>query len=75
MLPTPNEGSINPIPDPLNPNFTDSDDGLIQALFQENQSLREQIACHAQLMQLLTHQLATPLTTLSGSVHLLTEAL
>lgn len=45
---------------------------LIQALL-ENQSLKEQIAQQTQLMQLLTHQLATPLTALGGSVSLLAE--
>jgi signal transduction histidine kinase len=39
----------------------------------ENQSLKEQIAQQTQLMQLLTHQLATPLTALGGSVSLLAE--
>ncbi|XGV95185.1 MAG: sensor histidine kinase [Leptolyngbya sp. BL-A-14] len=48
------------------------DASLVQALL-ENQSLKEQIAQQTQLMQLLTHQLATPLTSLSGSVSLLAE--
>lgn len=48
--------------------------GVAQTLFQENLSLREQIARYTHLMQLLTHQLATPLTALSGSVHLLAES-
>lgn len=39
----------------------------------ENQALKEQIAQQTQLMQLLTHQLATPLTALGGSVSLLAE--
>ena len=50
-----------------------NDSGLVQALFNENQGLREQISHHTQLMQLLTHQLATPLTALNGSVQLLAE--
>lgn len=39
----------------------------------ENQLLKEKIAAQTQLIHLLTHQLATPLTSLSGSVHLLAE--
>lgn len=39
----------------------------------ENQCLKEQIAAQTQLMHLLTHQLATPLTSLNGSVQLLAE--
>lgn len=49
-----------------------SDPELMQALV-ENQTLKEQIASQTQFMHLLTHQLATPLTSLSGSVDLLTE--
>ncbi len=45
---------------------------LVQALL-EHQSLKEQIAQQTQLMQLLTHQLATPLTALGGSIPLLAE--
>ena len=48
------------------------DDRVLQALL-ENQSLKEQIAQQTQLMHLLTHQLATPLTALGGSVSLLAE--
>lgn len=66
-------GSIPPLPSPTDIALSCEDDTLAQALVQENQSLRDQIAHHTQLMQLLTHQLATPLTTLSGSVHLLAE--
>jgi signal transduction histidine kinase len=69
-----NESSIPSLPEPLELDRVDSGEaGLVQTLFQENQSLREQIARHTELMQLLTHQLATPLTALSGSVHLLAE--
>jgi signal transduction histidine kinase len=39
----------------------------------ENQLLKQKIAAQTQLIHLLTHQLATPLTALSGSVHLLAE--
>ena len=39
----------------------------------ENQLLKQKLAAQTQLMHLLTHQLATPLTSLSGSVHLLVE--
>jgi signal transduction histidine kinase len=48
------------------------DDRVLQALL-ENQSLKEQIAQQTQLMHLLTHQLATPLTAFGGSVSLLAE--
>lgn len=46
---------------------------LAHQLQQENQHLREKISAQTQLMHLLTHQLATPLTSLQGSVHLLNE--
>lgn len=69
-----NESSLPSMPEPVEIDPTDSvEAGLVQTLFQENQTLREQIARHTELMQLLTHQLATPLTALSGSVHLLAE--
>lgn len=69
-----NESSIPSIPEPVAIDSVDgAEAGLVQTLFQENQTLREQIARHTELMQLLTHQLATPLTALSGSVHLLAE--
>lgn len=55
---------VHSIPTPPNP---------VQSLLQENQSLQEQIATQTQLMHLLTHQLATPLTSLQGSVNLLAE--
>jgi signal transduction histidine kinase len=82
--PTSYEGSLPAVPDPDAFDLTQVDclglefddlgtGGSFNTLFQETQVLREQIACHAQLMQLLTHQLATPLTTLSGSMHLLAE--
>jgi signal transduction histidine kinase len=48
-------------------------DAEVRQLLLENQALRQQIATQTQLMHLLTHQLATPLTTLSGSVQLLAE--
>jgi len=48
------------------------DPELSQALL-ENQLLKDQIASQTQLMHLLTHQLATPLTSLTGSVHLLAD--
>ncbi len=70
-----NEGSIPSLPTVAAVSFDEvADAGLVQALFQENQVLREQISRHTHLMQLLTHQLATPLTSLSGSVHLLADA-
>jgi signal transduction histidine kinase len=49
------------------------DDEAPSHLLLENHALKQQIAAQKQLMQLLTHQLATPLTALSGSVHLLNE--
>lgn len=49
-----------------------SDANLTQALLQ-NRSLKQQIAAQTQLMHLLTHQLATPLTSLNGSLQLLNE--
>lgn len=74
MLPTPNESSIPSLPVQKEIELArGSDDGVVQALFQDNQALRRQIAHHTQLLQLLTHQLATPLTALSGSVHILAE--
>lgn len=70
----PSLGSIPPLPPPGEiALLAEQDDVLTQLLYQENQVLREQIAHHAHLLQLLTHQLATPLTTLSGSVQLLAE--
>jgi signal transduction histidine kinase len=76
---TPNEGSFHSKPNPFEP----GDTPLIHAdhytedftkdLQQKNQHLREQISAQTQLMHLLTHQLATPLTSLKGSVHLLNE--
>ncbi|UBF24755.1 HAMP domain-containing histidine kinase [Kovacikia minuta CCNUW1] len=57
----------------MEPNLNDSMDAeLMQALY-ENHALQEQIAMQTQFMHLLTHQLATPLTSLNGSVHLLAE--
>jgi len=54
------------------PHSESNQPALIQVML-ENQALKQQIATQSQLMHLLTHQLATPLTTLSGSVHLLAE--
>lgn len=68
-LPTP-EAVIADLTIPLTPL---GDDGSAQALVQENHALREQIAKQVQLMHLLTHQLATPLTSLGGSIQLLSE--
>lgn len=70
----PSMGSLPPLPDAIEVVMTDpAEDVVAQLLQQENQALREQIEHHAQLLQLLTHQLATPLTALSGSIHLLAE--
>jgi signal transduction histidine kinase len=48
------------------------DDRLVQARV-EQQMLKEQISQQTQLLHLLTHQLATPLTALGGSLPLLAE--
>jgi signal transduction histidine kinase len=48
-------------------------DAELTAVLQEHEQLKHQISVQSQFMQLLTHQLATPLTTLSGSVCLLAE--
>jgi len=72
MFSSPNESSISTLLPSAEPEWNDGDQNLVQA-FQENQTLREHILHHAQLMQLLTHQLATPLTALNGAVHLLSE--
>mgnify|MGYP002777091428 CR=1 FL=1 len=74
MFSAPNERSVPSLPSQTEAETLGSaDPGLVQSLFQDNQILRAQIAHHHQLLQLLTHQLATPLTSLSGSVHLLAE--
>jgi signal transduction histidine kinase len=68
-----NNESLFPRSGSLEPDSIDHNDPeLIQALV-ENQTLKEQIASQTQFMHLLTHQLATPLTSLSGSVDLLAE--
>jgi len=70
-----NEGSLPSLPGHIMVDLVDELDAeLAQSLILENQSLREQIARHTQLLQLLTHQLATPLTALNGSVHLLADS-
>jgi len=70
----PSMGSIPSLPDAIKVHLADEPEAAVaHLLVQENQALREQIAQHAQLLQLLTHQFATPLTTLSGSIHLLVE--
>lgn len=48
-------------------------DAELAAAAQENAALRDQIGVQTQLMQLITHQLATPLTSLNGSLQLLAE--
>jgi signal transduction histidine kinase len=47
-------------------------DTLAQQML-ENQLLKNQVAAQTQLLHLLTHQLATPLTALNGSVGLLAD--
>jgi signal transduction histidine kinase len=69
--PTPREKIFSSRFVPLRPDQL-TDPELIQAVL-ENQSLKDQIATQTQFMQLLTHQLATPLTALRGSVQLLAE--
>lgn len=72
---TSNDGLASPPPGQVEGTLLvdSSDANQIQAAFQANQRLREQIARQTQLMHLLTHQLATPLTSLNGSVQLLAE--
>lgn len=48
-------------------------DAELAVVLQEHEQLKHQISVQSQFMQLLTHQLATPLTALSGSVCLLAE--
>ncbi|PZV16287.1 MAG: hypothetical protein DCF22_05680 [Leptolyngbya sp.] len=72
MFSSANDRSISALLPAVEPEWNTADQDLIQA-FQENQTLREHILQHAQLMQLLTHQLATPLTALNGAVHILGE--
>lgn len=55
----------------IDPSFNERSEETLALL--ENQLLRQRIAAQTQLMHLLTHQLATPLTSLNGSVHLLAE--
>lgn len=52
--------------------FVANQAGLTQAQL-ENQALKAQITAQTQLLHLLTHQLATPLTSLNGVVQLLAE--
>jgi signal transduction histidine kinase len=52
----------------------DRADAPLAAALQEHEQLKHQMAAQSQFIQLLTHQLATPLTALSGSVCLLEEA-
>lgn len=76
LFSTSNDGSASPQPSQVEGTLCvdSSDANQIQAAFQSNQRLREQISRQTQLMHLLTHQLATPLTSLNGSVQLLAEA-
>ncbi|HEY9615901.1 MAG TPA: HAMP domain-containing sensor histidine kinase [Microcoleaceae cyanobacterium] len=75
LFSTSNDGSAFPQPGQVEGTLCvdSSDANQIQAAFQDNQRLREQISRQTQLMHLLTHQLATPLTSLNGSVQLLAE--
>ena len=68
----PNNEPFAPSPNQPTAASESADDRVLQALL-ENQSLKEQLAQQTQLMHLLTHQLATPLTALGGSVSLLAE--
>ncbi len=72
MFPSANERPIPILLPAVEPEGSDAGQDLVEA-FQENQTLREHILQHTQLMQLLTHQLATPLTALNGAVQLLSE--
>ncbi len=51
----------------------DPGDASVMQAHLENQSLKAQIVTQTQLTHLLTHQLATPLTALGGSVDLLAD--
>ncbi len=76
MAPIPNEDSIHPCYDYreyTSGHTAEGDLRQIQVLEQQTQILRRQIAAQTQLMHLLTHQVATPLTSLQGSVQLLNE--
>lgn len=76
LIPMPSTFSEEPNLSRFGPAVPDTSDAMEATLTQallENQSLKEQITAQMQLMHLLTHQLATPLTSLSGSVHLLGE--
>lgn len=59
-------------PRSIDPHLSQPSD-FIQALFKEKQLLQEQVNTQTQFIHLLLHQLATPLTSLQGSVHLLSE--
>ena len=65
---TPDEGEAF-----LTPNNLDST--LTQTIFEDKRLLLKQVADQTQFIHLLLHQLATPLTSLQGSVHLLSEDL
>jgi signal transduction histidine kinase len=53
--------------------IADRPDASLAAVLQEQTHLKHQIAAQTEFIQLLTHQLATPLTALNGSVCLLAE--
>lgn len=65
----PHQSHIRPINEDMDPGLSPS----VEAIQQENQLLRAKIVAQTELMHLLTHQLATPLTSLQGSVDLLGE--
>ncbi len=73
MSSTFNNESALPYLGALPPELASLDDPELAQVLREHQALKEQIATQTQFMHLLTHQLATPLTSLSGSVQLLAE--
>jgi len=74
----PSNASDEPIlprlPEALVENIEAGQDSELKAALLENVALREQIANQTHLLQLMTHQFATPLTSLSGSLAMLEEA-
>ncbi|KAM3090840.1 sensor histidine kinase [Phormidesmis sp. 146-35] len=56
---------------PIAPLLDTSD--LLEVLLDEKQQLQDQVDSQTEFIHLLLHQLATPLTSLQGSVHLLGE--
>jgi len=62
------------LPEALVEDIEACQDSELKAALLENVALRKQIANQTHLLQLMTHQFATPLTSLSGSLAMLEEA-